>query len=66
MAEEVLSDDHALWWSPDSESLLFVGFDDTGVHPYSFPIYGNQEELYDSIETISYPKVCASGHVTVM
>ena len=55
--EEVISSDHTLWWSPDSTKLLFAGFDDSAVKPYSFPIYGGVEQQYDTIDTIAYPKV---------
>ncbi|KAJ7454055.1 dipeptidyl aminopeptidase [Mycena galericulata] len=37
--EEVLYDDRAMWWSPDSSHLVFLTFDDTAVDEYSFPIY---------------------------
>jgi dipeptidyl aminopeptidase len=38
--EEVLYNDQAMWWSPDSSHLAFVTFDDTAVDEYSFPVYG--------------------------
>ena len=63
--EEVIADDHALWWSPDSQKLLFAAFDDTDVMPYSFPVYGPSQDQYTTIDTIAYPKV-VSHHVTVM
>ena len=56
-SEEVLASDHALWWSPNSQKLLYGGFDDTFVKSYSFPKYGDAENQYDTIETIRYPKV---------
>lgn len=37
--EEVLFQDSALWWSPDSSRIAFLTFDDTLVDTYSFPIY---------------------------
>lgn len=37
--EEVLFQDNALWWSPDSSRIAFLTFDDTLVDTYSFPIY---------------------------
>ena len=68
--EEVFAIDHALWWSPDSRRLLYVGFDDSNVEPYSFPIYGDMEEEYTTTKTISYPKVRRGrgrgSHVMVM
>ena len=55
--EEVFSSDHTLWWSPDSQKILFGSFDDSDVGTYSFPKYGDPDQLYDTIETIRYPKV---------
>lgn len=55
--EEVISDAYTLWWSPDSQRLLFAAFDDSAVRQYSFPVYGNYEEQYTTLETIAYPKV---------
>ena len=37
--EEVFSRDFALWWSPDSQKVAFLKFDETEVDEYSFPIY---------------------------
>lgn len=32
--EEVLFQDHALWWSPDSRRLAFLSFDDSQIDEY--------------------------------
>ena len=37
--EEVLSDDKAVWWSPDDSKLVFVKFNDTDVEEYDMPMY---------------------------
>lgn len=55
--EEMLESDHAVWWSPDGGSLLYVEFNDVSVPRYSFPWYGREEDLYPDIERIAYPKV---------
>ena len=57
ITEEVLSADFALWWSGDSQRLLFASFNDTLVGIFEFPIYGPPEDQYTDIEAISYPKV---------
>lgn len=55
--EEVLSDNHAVWWSPDGSKLLYASFNDTLVKDFSFPIYGPMEHVYTTITNIPYPKV---------
>jgi len=55
--EEVFSSDHTLWWSPDSQKILFATFYDSEVERYSFPKYGDPDQQYDSLEVIPYPKV---------
>lgn len=55
--EEVFSADFALWWSPNSEKLAYLRFDETKVDEYTFPIYNPTE---DSYEVVPYP-----GHVTM-
>ena len=58
-AEEMLSTNFALWWSPDGTRILYASFNDTLVGPFSFPKYGSLEEQlqYTEIESIFYPKV---------
>ena len=59
--EEVLAEDYALWWSPDSSKLAFLRLDETAVEEYKFPIYNPTEDSYSVIPytedvAIKYPK----------
>ena len=59
--EEVLSQDYALWWSPDSSKVAFLRLDETAVEEYKFPIYNPTEDSYAVIPytedvVIKYPK----------
>ncbi|KIK56988.1 hypothetical protein GYMLUDRAFT_247264 [Collybiopsis luxurians FD-317 M1] len=59
--EEVFSADYALWWSPDSQKVAFLRFDETAVDEFSFPIYNPTDENdavipYTSEVTMKYPK----------
>ena len=56
-SEEVISDNHAVWWSGDGAALLYASFNDTFVEDYSFPMYGPFEDVYTTIIEIPYPKV---------
>ena len=56
-AEEVLSTDHALWWSPEGGYIVYLMFNDTEVQPFQFPVYGSRTNQYTEIESIAYPKV---------
>ncbi|KAH9945746.1 dipeptidyl aminopeptidase [Amylocystis lapponica] len=51
--EEVFNADYALWWSPDSSRVAYLGFDETAVDEYTFPIYNPTE---DSYAVVPYPK----------
>ena len=55
--EEVFSADFALWWSPNSEKLAYLRFDETDVDEFTFPVYNPTE---DSYKVVPYP-----GHVTM-
>ena len=62
--EEVLFQDNALWWSPDSSRIAFLSFDDTLVDKYSLPIYnptGKSGAIvpFTSENTMRYP---TTGH----
>jgi dipeptidyl aminopeptidase B len=50
--EEVLSNDHALWWSPDSSKIAFLVLDETLVNEYTYPIYNPTD---DSDAVVAYP-----------
>ncbi|KAJ3974288.1 dipeptidyl aminopeptidase [Lentinula raphanica] len=59
--EEIFSGDHALWWSPDSQKVAFLRFDETAVDEFSFSIYNPTEDNsavipYTSEITMKYPK----------
>ncbi|THU97687.1 dipeptidyl aminopeptidase [Dendrothele bispora CBS 962.96] len=59
--EEVFGTDYALWWSPDSQKVAFLRFDETDVDEYSFPVYNPTEDNdavipYTSEVTMKYPK----------
>jgi dipeptidyl aminopeptidase B len=59
--EEVFSSDFALWWSPDSSKVAFLGFDETLVEEYTFPIYNPTYDSdtvvpYTNQRTMRYPK----------
>ncbi|KAG9313219.1 dipeptidyl aminopeptidase [Chiua virens] len=59
--EEVLAQDYALWWSPDSSKIAYLRLDETAVEEYRFPIYNPTEDSYAVIPytedvVIKYPK----------
>jgi dipeptidyl aminopeptidase B len=59
--EEVLSDNNALWWSPDSSKVAFLRLDETEVDEFRFPIYNPTGDSYAVIPytedvVIKYPK----------
>jgi dipeptidyl aminopeptidase len=59
--EEVFSADHALWWSPDSNKIAFLAFDETNVPEYTFPIYNPTSDSdavipYTDDLVMKYPK----------
>ena len=59
-AEEILSSNSALWFSPDGGRLAFATFNDTRVDTMNFPLYGQPGELpfqYPFQQSIKYPKV---------
>ena len=37
--EEVLFEDRALWWSPDSRRIAFLSFDDSQIEDYALPSF---------------------------
>ena len=57
VAEEVLSTNYALWWSPDGAQILYLSINDTPVRDFMFPLYGPATDQYTQIDTIAYPKV---------
>jgi len=60
--EEEFIYNKAFWWSPNSEFVAFVRFDESEVREFSFPLYAgaapelDQYKLYPGEETYKYPK----------
>jgi dipeptidyl aminopeptidase B len=59
--EEVFASDYALWWSPDSNKIAFLRFDETAVDEFTFPIYNPTEDSsavipYTHDVVMKYPK----------
>jgi hypothetical protein len=59
--EEVFSNDHTLWWSPDSSKIAFLRLDETEVDEFRFPIYNPTDDSstvvpYTQAVVIKYPK----------
>ncbi len=52
--EEEFSVTNLISWSPDSEALAYVRFDETHVREYSMPMYGRGSYPYE--ERFKYPK----------
>jgi dipeptidyl-peptidase-4 len=44
----------AFWWSPNSESIAFLRFDESKVRSFNMDMYG--KELYPNPYTFKYPK----------
>lgn len=56
-SEEILQSDNAMWFSPDSEHLLFASFDDTDVSTYFMSMYEEMDNKYVLNRPLAYPKV---------
>lgn len=56
---EELSQNTAMWWSPDSKKIAFYRFDEKEAKKY-YVLY-NQTKLQDSVEIEAYPKVGAKN-----
>ncbi len=52
--EEEFAFTKAFWWSPNSEHIAFLRFDESEVPTFSMDVYGN--ELYPQQEVFKYPK----------
>lgn len=52
--EELISDDVAVWWSPDDLKLTYARIDDTKVNSYEFPIFINGMQSTSKKE-VKYP-----------
>ena len=59
VTEEILKSPNALWFSPDTQFLLYACFNDSEVGELKYPWYGRiQERLrYPQIRMLRYPKV---------
>ncbi|MCK3684843.1 S9 family peptidase [Maribellus sp. YY47] len=60
--EEEFGFNKAFWWSPNSEFVSFIRFDEREVPEFSMPMYAglkpehNEFKLYPGWETFKYPK----------
>ncbi len=52
--EEEFAFTKAFWWSPNSEHIAFLRFDETEVPEFSMDVYGT--DLYPSQDVFKYPK----------
>jgi dipeptidyl-peptidase-4 len=52
--EEEFSIVKAFWWSPNSDKLAYLRFDESNVRSFNMDIYG--KELYPNPYTFKYPK----------
>ncbi len=57
--EEEFSMAKAFWWSPDSQKIAFLRFDESNVKEFTMTNYTG--ELYPEYETFKYPKVGADN-----
>lgn len=53
--EEILLYPNTMWWSPDNKYLAYLKLNDSKVHSYSFPNYG-EDNQYLNFTQIRYPK----------
>ncbi|KAL4717506.1 hypothetical protein ACJJTC_000655 [Scirpophaga incertulas] len=66
---EILRLDRALWFSPDSQTLMYTTYNDSQVQQHKFPWYGlDQQEppAYPTIKTVRYPKVNTNNPVVTV
>ncbi|THH29289.1 hypothetical protein EUX98_g4902 [Antrodiella citrinella] len=59
--EEVYSGPLALWWSPNSEKVAFLSFDETAVDEFTYPVYNPTDDSHTVVPypdhvTMKYPK----------
>lgn len=57
--EEIVSDNSAIWFSPDGTKFAFARYDDTPVRAMNLPIYGVPGSIdfqYTQLLGINYPK----------
>lgn len=57
--EEVYQDNSAIWWAPDSTSLVFLKTDEHAVEEYPLEFFispSSTPELYPEVEKLKYPK----------
>lgn len=58
---EELEQRSAMWWSPDSKTLAYYGFDESKVQDYFLPL--NQLDIQNRLDTEPYPKAGANNPV---
>lgn len=59
-AEEILMQSEAVWFSPDSRSIVYATFNDSEVGEIKFVDYGKTGDnysIYPKTNAIRYPKV---------
>lgn len=61
--EEEFSFSKAYQWSPESDQIAFLRFDETDVKEFQFPVYGN---LYPEQYTYKYPKAGEKNSVVTL
>lgn len=57
--EEIYQDNSAIWWAPDSTSLVFLKTDEQAVEVYPLEFFissSSTPELYPDVEKLKYPK----------
>lgn len=57
--EEVFESEYALWWSPNSEYLAYLKFDDTEVESFPLEFFvpnRNPKDSYPVTDKLKYPK----------
>ncbi|PVV02656.1 hypothetical protein BB560_002887 [Smittium megazygosporum] len=54
--EEVFASPLSHWWSPDTESLIFVKYNDTSVAEIEYSLFVSSNSSYPQTEKVKYPK----------
>ncbi|SSD61971.1 related to Dipeptidyl aminopeptidase B [Saccharomycodes ludwigii] len=56
--EEVITDDYAFWWSPNSRYIVFFKINETEVKEFPIPYYAQNDghDLYPELRVLKYPK----------
>lgn len=54
--EEVFESDYALWWSPNSQYIGYLKFNDTEVRNFPLEYFVQDDTSYPKLDKIKYPK----------